>query len=369
MTKYLLTCMIICSFAIAAEPAGVVEWQKKRDLVTGRFVWQITDHDSASETVYNENQAFTADDRYIVFGSNRSGYPQIYRADLQSGEILAVSDKRIAGRVTIGPEGQHVWYIHDNVLYKTHIESRRDVPVMDFRKHFSDDVQFSRSFTKDGVFTLVYTQSESQKHLYRVNLRTKEIEKVMSKSAFGHPQMCPTNPDLVSFAQRPDTQNDMSLPMEKRTHTWVVNMKTGEHSRILTMPYGFRLTHPTWAADGKGFFFFRKTVPGWLPVTICSQNLDGTGFREYTTHSIIRLGHGVSSADGKWFVSDGQDPHFNPIMLINLITGEETILCWPNSSIYNQHVHPSLSQSGKFVAYTSDISGTSQVYVVPTGID
>ena len=56
----------------------------------------------------------------------------------------------------------------------------------------------------------------------------------------------------------------------------------------------------------------------------------------------------------------------------DLTTGEDTFLCWPNSSIkgkYGQfaHVHPSLSLSGRFACYTSTVSGIPQVYVVPIG--
>ena len=93
-------------------------------------------------------------------------------------------------------------------------------------------------------------------------------------------------------------------------------------------------------------------------------------FTEYYTHKKICLGHGISAPDGKWFVSDGQDPDYNPLVLLNLETGNATFLCWPNASIkgghsQHAHVHPSLSSSGRYACYTSDVTGTAQVYVVP----
>jgi len=86
----------------------------------------------------------------------------------------------------------------------------------------------------------------------------------------------------------------------------------------------------------------------------------------------IRLGHGVSSYDGRWFVSDSQEPGKNELVLLNLETGKARVLCWPNSSVTaghdsQAHVHPSFSPKGNYVCYTSDRTGTPQVYVVPIG--
>jgi Tol biopolymer transport system component len=58
--------------------------------------------------------------------------------------------------------------------------------------------------------------------------------------------------------------------------------------------------------------------------------------------------------------------------LLNLVSGEARVLCWPNSSVEGghaerAHVHPSFSPRGNFVCFTSDRSGVSQVYVVPVG--
>ena len=86
----------------------------------------------------------------------------------------------------------------------------------------------------------------------------------------------------------------------------------------------------------------------------------------------IRLGHGVTSWDGRWFVSDSQEPVKNELVLLNLVTGQAKVLCWPNSSVGAghdgyAHVHPSFSPGGNFICYTSDRTGVPQVYVVPVG--
>lgn len=350
------------------------EWIKYRDSITNREVWQITSNDSSSVAVYFERQAFTEDDKYVVFGSKRTGYWQIYRADLKTGEIVPISNKKGIHpyQFTIHPDGQHVWYIYNRVLYKTDVSTLDEKISFDFRKMFSDSIGFSSSFSADAKFTLITMQSDSGLSIYRVNLETSAVEHAVTwkTGSFSHPLICPTNPDIITFVPSPDTQDDMTLPMEQRTRTWMVNMRTKEVKRFLIMPYGFRATHETWSCDGKRFFFFKKTQPGWTPTSICSIDQDGSNFREYYVNKDIRLGHGIPTIDGKWFVTDGQDPDHNPLIFTNLETGAATFLCWPNASITGghpkfAHVHPSISMSGRFVCYTSDRTGTPQVYVVP----
>ncbi|NLP10936.1 hypothetical protein GX408_11140 [bacterium] len=359
-----------------AESKLKTEWIKKADPVTGRLVWQITSHDSASVAAYFERQPFTADDRYIVFGSKRSGSWQVYRADLRNGEIVLLSKKQDLApfSFTIHPDGKSVCYIHDNILYKTDVKKRREKVWMDFNGKFSTPLWFSSSFSADARFTVVTTKTDSGIGIYRVDLENGTVHGLVWKAGpLSHPLLCPTNPDLITFVPGPDTQNDMSLPMEKRARTWIADLKTGRTRPFLIMPYGFRATHETWAADGRRFFFYKKSVPGWTPVAICSIDQNGEDWKQYYHHDTIRLGHGISSRDGLWFLSDGQDPQNNPLILIHLQSGEATFLCWPNASMDEKagqygHVHPTLSASGRFACYTSDATGVPQVYVVPTGL-
>ncbi len=377
--RFVLFILVYCiTISCTRQPRGVVEWIKSSDPKTGNEVWQITNHDSASVGVYFERQPFTNDDKYVLFGSKRTGKWQIYRADMRTGEIVPVSQRTGPSPInfTVHPDGKHIWFVSDQKLYQTNVATRKEKVTFDFSRVFKERVGFSSSFTADARYTLITTRSDTSRSIYRVDLTTGKVEHVMTKTegSFSHPLINPIYPDLISYVPGPDTQNDMTLPMAQRARTWLVNMKTGENKQFLTMPYGFRATHETWSSDGERFFFFRKTVPGWLPVTICSINRDGSNFKEYYTHSEIRLGHGISSMDGKWFISDGQDPDYNPLLLINLETGEGKYLCWPNSSIkegnnHYGHVHPSFSRSGRYVCYTSDVTGTAQVYVVPTGIE
>jgi Tol biopolymer transport system component len=360
---------------ISCVPKGEssqVEWIKETDERTGREVWQITSHDSASEACYFEAQAFTSDDKYMVFSSKRTGEWQFYRCDLESGALKKLTDVRdLSLRYTMHPDGKRIFYIDGSALCAIDVYDLRIDTLLDLDKSGLERPQMANSFSADGRYALVNSRTESGMSIYRTNLISGKMEHVLTwEGRYSHALINPVYPHLVTFVPYPDTQNDMSLPMDKRARTWMANMESGEVKPFLTCPYGFRATHESWSSDGERFFFYKKSVPGWMPVSIASISKAGDDWREYYTNDTIRLGHGRASDDGKWFISDGQDPGYNPLVLLNLETGEPVFLCWADASIRDghsahAHVHPSFSSSGRFITYTSDKTGTPQVYVVP----
>ena len=361
----------------SGSDGGKAEWRKTILPETGREVWQITTDSAGSVACYFERQAFTSDDEYLVFSSPREGDWRLYRADLSTGAISPLSPE---GRnineddYTLHPDGKRACYLDGSVLYGIDVNTRDERILFDFTGKLTGRLSFSGSFTADGNYTLMRVSKDKLKQIHRINLKSGEILLVHEQDTgtFSHALINPADPDIISYVPGPDTQNDMSLPMEKRARTWKINLKDSTNGPYLTCPYGFRATHESWSFDGDRFFFFRKSVPGWKPVTICSIDREGGDLHEYLTSDTIRLGHGISSRDGKWFVSDSQDPGRNPLYLLNLESGEHTLIAWPDASIEDghskfTHVHPFFSPTGRYVCYTSDFGGTPQVYVVPVG--
>src|SRR5437016_5381325 len=65
----------------------------RRDARTGREVRKVTSWDDAHCVgPYPYCQAFSADERYLVFTSNRTGYWELYRLDIEAGETKAITD-------------------------------------------------------------------------------------------------------------------------------------------------------------------------------------------------------------------------------------------------------------------------------------
>lgn len=375
-TSLLCASFVILAIAVAVPLEGRAEpeWIKAADERTGYEVWQITSADSASQAGYYESQIFTNDERFLVFSSSRSGRWEMYRADLSSGEIspLGRAEKLGANSFTMHPDGRHVFFWDGWFLVRADVPTAEVDTVVDFRSIF-DAPPRTRPITisHDGRFTAVQVDKEDEALIAHVDLETGAT-RVAARvpGGVGHLQISPADPYLVAFVRLPDRQNDMTAPMSERARTWLLDVRTGVYEQFLTVPYGHRATHPMWSNAGDRFFFFQKTQPGWMPVSIMSMNSDGGDWRVHYTSDAIRLGHGDNSTDDRWFVSDGQDPHWNPLILINVETGASETLCWPDASITGghakqAHVHPTFSPSGRYVAFTSDRTGVPQVYVVP----
>lgn len=352
---------------------------------TGREVWQITSDTVPSVACYFEGQAFTSDEKYVVFVSQESGFWRIYRSNLETGMTRAITppERVVMGDdYTIMPDGERVCYMDGWKLYATHVERMEEELLFDYSGLLPSKPIFSGSFTNNGRYTLAYVRGDKQADpradtltaIYRTNLISGKVIEIKRQPGgkISHPLLNPEDPSLISYVPGPDTQNDMSLPMEQRARSWKIDLKSGTDSQFLTVPYGYRATHESWSHDGSRFFFFRKTRPGWSPVAICSQDVNGGDFRLHYESDHIRLGHGTVSRDGRWFVSDSQEPGRNELVLVNLENGEAEVLCWPNASIsgghtMHAHVHPSFSPKGNYIIYTSDRTGTPQLYVVPVG--
>lgn len=365
--------------------SGLPSLTKEISQKTDREVWQISHDTAPSVASYFERQPFTDDEKYIVYSSRESGQWRLYRMNLETGVARVISPK---GRkiedddYSLMPDGKRVCYMDGWKLYACNVETMKEEVLFDFYEMIPLPPLYTGSFTNDGRYTLAFNRGDVQlppgvdtlTAIYRIDLETGKLLEVLHQAGgkISHPLINPEDPDLISYVPGPDTQNDMSLPMEKRARTWLIDLKAGTNRQFLTVPYGFRATHESWSYDGERFFFFRKTRPGWSPVAICSQDKNGDDFRIYYQSDSIKLGHGLVSRDGNWFISDSQKPEKNELVLVNLESGEAEILCWPNSSVTGghskyAHVHPSFSPNGNYVAFTSDRTGTAQVYVVPIG--
>lgn len=356
---------------------GVPSWIKSTSPETGREVWQITSDTAPSVACYFERQAFTADEKYVVYASRSSGAWRLCRMDLGTGvarELTGYSRHILMDDYTIMPDGERVCYMDGWKLYATDVALGTEELLFDYTGLLPDRPWYSGSFTNDGRYTLVYVENDTLKAIYRTDLETGEIQEMHRQrdGKISHPLINPEDPGVITYVPGPDTQNDMSLPMEQRARSWKVDLHAGTDRQFLTMPYGFRATHESWSSDGARFFFFRKTRPGWEPVAICSMNKQGEDLQVHYQSDTIRLGHGIASRDGGWFVSDSQEPFTNELLLLDLGSGEGQVLCWPNSTVDGwdsgmSHVHPFFSPGGNFICFTSDRTGVPQVYVVPVG--
>ncbi|MEX0653741.1 MAG: oligogalacturonate lyase family protein [Phycisphaeraceae bacterium] len=366
------------------------EWIKAADDKTGRELWQITSAEAVSEAVYFEAQAFTADERYLVFRSERDGASYPYRCDLQTGELLRLSDGEPVKHysMSLHPDGRHLYWVAGEAVWRVDVTDPGEPErVFVHAGQFPGKLAgFALLFTLDGRYTALATtepdrdvpipdgfsqQTGHPSHLLRLDLETGEAEHVLTWDwGFSHPMVYPADPDRITFVPNGAHCWNMDLPQERRTRTMVADVGTGEARPLLTPLRQRTITHENWSPDGERLFFFDKNAGEWVPVSVCSVDRDGGDWQCHYTSYEQFLGHGRVSPDGRYFVSDAQKAHDSPLILVDLATSRGEILCWPDTSQAGghpkaAHCHPSFSPRGNYITFTSDKTGTPQVYVLP----
>ncbi len=151
----------------------------------------------------------------------------------------------------------------------------------------------------------------------------------------------------------------VALQHESKSDVWVKQLPAGPFSRI-TFGDSSQI-RPAWSADGRSVVYLVDPGNGGgIPYI---RHADGTGPAERLLATALQFGQILQSSDGKWLIlrrvasDQGNGDIFGvrqgDSTLVSLVTGPA------------QELSPALSPDGRWLAYASDESGTSEIYVRP----
>jgi hypothetical protein len=359
---------------------------------TGREVWQVTDGDGEHVAPYMEVAKWSRDDRYLFFMGNGSGTWQPYRLELATGKTtqMAQVGNALYRSLMYEPVRDEV-YVEDARTYRAiHPETLESRVAVDYRRWFGEGPGHKGSAAvvsgdatrcawskqlDDGTHAVILGSTDGSNEFQVLRLRQQEF-------GVGHLQFNPRDNNYLSGCAGRDLQNDPNECPFLRAREYHIDLRTGEVEPLVLMEPGFRATHCVWGDSGERIYFHRKTVPTWVPTALCSVDKHGRDYRNHYETSEHKLGHCDTDPTETWIVTDSQDLDENILMLAKVDGSAQHMLCWPNMSIgskrpdkrlpnlpphTDRHTHPGFSATGKYISYTSDVSGRSQVYVVPVG--
>jgi oligogalacturonide lyase len=344
------------------------------DEKTGREVWQMTSGNAVNHGCYQEVEAFSADNRYVIYASNRTGSFQLYRMDLESGEQAQLSDVKSFNNISMAfdRDGKNIYCSAGWHLFDVDLATGETRTVIDFREKLPNPPWgLPLTLSSCGSLTaVVYQSAESEWRLAIVGLETGEFNDVYSRNEmFLHAQICPGDSNLITVVPHLDRQSEHSEPSEIRARNWIIDAKSGTARPFLCAPVGQRATHEYWDHTGDRLYFHTKTdVPGRLPATISSIDRTGGDLRIVHKNETRKLGHSQIDRRSEFIISDVQRDPPNELSRIDVKTGEREILCWPNTTnIADQtvHTHPCISPNGAYCSFTSDRLGSSDLYIFP----
>ena len=149
----------------------------------------------------------------------------------------------------------------------------------------------------------------------------------------------------------------VTLTRDGRRDVWVKQLPSGPFSRITFSDTSSG--RPTWSADGREVLYISdRSGTGAGPVY--ARRADGTGSPRLLTDRDV--GQVLSSRDGRWLLLRTATTSASPDLL-GLKSGDTTVV--PVVATPAVELFPALSPDGRWLAYSSNESGTFEVYVRP----
>ncbi len=375
------------------------EWRTFRDPQTGRAVTQLTDSAAEDYHLYFYNPAVTPDGAHLIFFSERTGLSNLFRLDLRTGEVVQLTDAqparaeywpfteavRGAGAclAAIGSGGRELFYFEGVTLWAVEIESlraRQLLAVAEDRRpsmlHADARGQTLVFATWDEALFMERSRrayagerfpderffQETTSTIVRVEAATGRAEEVWRVENFwiNHVLVNPHDRDLIEFCHEYSPQPD---------RMWLLNAATGACAPVPGQGREEWYQHEFWSADGRRIFFHGGRAGdeahgfcGW-----CSP--DGAEYQRYEHRTPGRAyAHYNLHPDGHTMVADGEAQP-GCISKVRLEDGRQhfEVLCRHDSYRFGDdqrcHPHPSFTPDGRRLVFTSNRTGTSNVYM------
>jgi Tol biopolymer transport system component/tRNA A-37 threonylcarbamoyl transferase component Bud32 len=149
----------------------------------------------------------------------------------------------------------------------------------------------------------------------------------------------------------------VTLTRDGRRDVWVKQLPSGPFSRITFSDTSSG--RPTWSADGRDVLYISdRSGSGAGPVY--SRRADGTGSPRLLTDRDV--GQVISSRDGRWLLLRTASSSATPDLL-GMKAGDTTLV--PMVATPAVEFFPALSPDGRWLAYSSNESGSFEIYVRP----
>lgn len=374
------------------------EWSTYTDAQTGRRVIQLTNSPAEDYHFYFYNPTVTRDNHFLIFISERTGISNLFQLDLITGEIVQLSDasptradyypftyKPIHGvgacLPTVG--ANEVFYFVGTELFGVNPESlqtRKLLQVPNDRrpsilhadaagttlvfatwdeKLFGD---YAQQLYAGGGFPDEAEYQKTTSTIHRLDTVTGRCDEILRTDNFwiNHVLIHPTNRDLVLFCHEYSKLPD---------RMWLLDAATGHYAPIEGQTADQWYQHEFWSQDGTRICFHGGSETDNM-VGFCGWYEPATGKYEKAFHQTTgrSYAHYNLHNDGRTMITDGE-AHPGCISRVVLQDGVQLFepLCRHDAYKYDDdqrcHPHPSFTADGARVIFTSNRTGTSNVYL------
>jgi Tol biopolymer transport system component len=378
------------------------EWRTSTDPQTGRTLRQLTTAAANSYPLYYFVDTTTPDGKALIFHSERSGWVQLYKMDLESGEIVQLTGgqtrdsgwaiwcehhlRGIYNHISaLNGVRREVYYFQDEELHATHLESLENwlVHAMPGRISIGQS-----GFSPDGrYFAFIHTD------------RAQFVQALADRAAlqnmrqpFNHEVWRNEIPVVIGLIETESGRyrDVMSVPFHVHhvffisndrllvNHTqgengmWTVDLDGGNVRTLRSSQQGHgAVCHQVITANGL-FYEANESVDGERCVWIGRYDLDNDTFQEVRLPNVGYVHTGRDPAGRATFYENQQGSEGHQLLWVHDAFGDDMrveVLRELAPIIRGQryHAHPFLSPDRKWLVFTEVVEGVSQVCALDVG--
>jgi len=368
------------------------------DAYSGREVIQLTNYLGHSNHFYFTDPFWFNDNKSFFFMSDRENKSNLFRYDLDDGKITQLTDFQSVGhsRGCWSETNQRLYYWRDKKIIALDPETLDEKVIYEAPPNMLPEARANPS--ADGKYVLsrlqmdipqnkpsisfAYSRFHEMFHakpltqIIRVEIETGKMEVLLEdKRYMTHINTSPKLPNIMTYCHEgPWYLVDQRI--------WGLNIETGETWKIRPQDDGlnYAVGHEYWFKDGEhiGYHGFPREeseresehVFGYLKW----DNSDHTevSFPFRSTH-FQSLDESIIVGDGSPAAVFSHQGIAQPFIQLLRWDGEKyvgpRILSYHRSTFNDQHAHPHprFTPDGKYVLYSSDLTGYSNMYLVEVG--
>lgn len=362
------------------------EWRDDEDRETGVRFRQLTNYRGNTHHLYFTNPGWYRDGKSLLLHSDRGGDVNLYGIDLESGELTQLTDVPSAPPPETGVRGGCVNPRRDEAYFWRGPELRAlDLVTFEERPLYTvpeGRVGGNTTVTADGRYVCTSLNDDlrgrfpldlahgyvgfyeswaahPRSRIARIDVDRGGAEVVFEEDEWiTHVNTSPGLPDVITFCHEGPWQH-----VEQRI--WGLDVSRGRTWPIRPQAPGERVGHEYWFADGDHIGY-----QGWGTDGV---HFYGSARYDDSDRVEVPFPHGSQhfhSNDFELIAGDGNRAH--PYLLLwqrrnGSFAGPKVVLRHGSSTqSQHVHVHPRFSADGRQLAYTSDVAGYGNVYLVDT---
>jgi len=343
------------------------EAQTFRDSRTDAEIRQVTAHRSIHHHPFYYIPAYDDAMHHLVFVSHRTGRPELFLEQRDSGQLLQLTEHEGLAEFSISPshDGRFVYFTDGGGAWRVETSTCREELLVSFGSGDPNGVAAgTTALSYDDRWWAVPVRMSDRARLVLIDARSADHEPILEADSIGHPQFHPADPSLLRYAG----------PYCGRL--WIVNRDGSDHRLVYARRGSEWIVHETWHPQKRELLTTR-----W-PHGVIGVDVDTGAVRQACT---FNAWHPMINRDGTRMVADTTFPDtglqvFDP----NDGVGDPHLVCASGSSNEGRHwdidhcpyddgpievfapqethPHPNFSPDGQLVVFTSDRSGWAQVY-------